>query len=788
MDNRTERLLEFEKIRAECLEYCFSEEGRQLLGSQEILTDPVTIKAAKERTRAFRQALESGQEFPALSFPPVAQYLPVIAKQGAVLEGAELAAIGFYIRGARKLARFLEHAEADPVIRDDAERMPELEPLARELFRYLDPEGNLKEKEIPELRAIRERMRNLHGEIGSLAQGYLQNGSMQSYWQSTTPTIREGRTVLPMKANFRGRVKGIVHEVSSSGQTVFIEPFEIVERNNELIEQDSRYRREVLRILRELTSRAGARVNELETLIGIVAGLDATCARARYALLHDCVEARETERGLYLSGARHPLLGRKVVPIDIRVEPEVRVVIITGPNTGGKTVSLKTVGLLAMMNQFGLQIPAREGSALPYLDAVLADIGDEQSIEQSLSTFSGHMKNISGILGESTAGSLVLLDELGSGTDPEEGAALAMSLLDAFIERGCLTFVTTHHGILKNYGYTRSGVQNASVEFDSKSLSPTYRIVVGIPGESHAVEIAQRNGVPAEIIARALGYLSDERTDVGKLIKSLSEKQRELYEKEKTHEEREHELRELRRRTDLTALKLKQREYELRNHGVSDLSRFLDESRRTLENLVKELREGELTQEKTRRVKRYIAELAGTVDQERNKLDELEREIRPEPEVEHEPSALAPGVDVLVGRNRRPGTIVRPAGSGKWIVSTGSLRITVPERDLYVARGGKKPEPTVEFAVSEVAADNAPQFQLDVRGMRLEEAIAVVQTQIDRALLAGLGSFSIVHGKGEGILQKGIHEYLRSARGVTEYHFSRPEEGGFGRTEVTLAP
>ncbi len=372
--------------------------------------------------------------------------------------------------------------------------------------------------------------------------GLLESSANRAYWQTTTPTQRDGRVVLPLKTQYKGRVQGIVHEMSSSGSTLFIEPLEVVEKNNAIVQEENLYRLEVRRILRELTAEVSRRASELDGFVGQVSALDTWLARARYAVLHDCRRADPHPDTVTLATARHPLLGSGVVPVSITVGGEQRVLIITGPNTGGKTVSLKTVGLLALMNQFGMEIPAGDGSALPLFHSIFADIGDEQSIQQSLSTFSGHVKNLSAIVQRAGARSLVLLDELGAGTDPQEGVALAMALLDHFMARGCIVMATTHHGILKNYGATRPGAQNASMGFDRDTLAPTYRILMGVPGESHALQIARRSGMPENVLRDAFSYLDDERTDISKLVSHLAERHQKLSVAEEEAKAREHEL------------------------------------------------------------------------------------------------------------------------------------------------------------------------------------------------------------------------------------------------------
>ncbi|HCM28832.1 MAG TPA: endonuclease MutS2, partial [Treponema sp.] len=599
-----------------------------------------------------------------------------------------------------------------------------------------------------------------------------------------------------------------------------VEPEDVVEKNNDILMEERRLQAEVARVLREMTARIGEKAAELADLSKRTIILDGLCARARYSFETRGAFADSASGKLELRKARHPMLGSKAVPIDIAMDAATRIVIVTGPNTGGKTVALKTVGLFALMNQFALALPAEEGTALPVFDGVYADIGDEQSISQSLSTFSAHMTNISSIVASATDRSLVLLDELGSGTDPEEGSAIAMSLLDHFIAVRARLLATTHHGILKNYGYSKEGVVNASVDFDAATLSPTYRILMGVPGESRALDIASRNGLDLSIVDRARGYLDEERADVSALIIGLKTKHRELQDEAEARRKEEVLLREDRRRIDLRELRLRQKESELKEQGIGSLRRLLNESRKTLENLVRELREGEMTREKTLKVKDFIAGFeksimdedarfeaeAESLDADLGALREAaateEREGRAhassgsggkrnktrggegggEPEI---PLRIEPGIDVFAGPSRRRGKVLRAGKRGFWDVEIGALRMTLPEREL-IPTSSAEPVRRVEIMQADLAGTTSASLELNLRGMRLEEALEALRRQLDAASLTGLYDFSVIHGKGDGILQRGVHDYLKSHPGVADYHFSRPEEGGYGKTVVAL--
>jgi DNA mismatch repair protein MutS2 len=777
MDAHAAELLDFPAVQRELAGLCFSAQGRELLQAQPISDQVEEVERRKELAAAFRRVLESGKPFPALDFPDIGPLLPRIHKEGALFEPAELAALGRFLVSALRLKRHIA-AGGEEGLAAIAADIADLRELSRAIFSRIDRDGAVRENHIPSLRAIRERIRALQKEAERLAQGYLSHQDYRGFWQSDLAGQKNGRLVLPLRSNFKGRIQGIVHDVSATGSTLFLEPLDIVEKNNQVATEEGNYRRELTRLLRELGAAVTARGGQVAALSAAVAELDAWYTRAGYALAHRCTRALALREGLNLVEARHPLLGKAAVPISLALEGGTRVLVVTGPNTGGKTVTLKTVGLLALMNQFGMEIPAAEGSALAVFDAVLADIGDEQSIEQSLSTFSAHVINAARILRGSGRRSLVLFDELGAGTDPEEGVAIAMSLLDHFIQKGCLCLATTHHGILKNYGYTRAGVANASVEFDLASLQPTFRILMGVPGESHALEIARRNGIPEALIQQASVYLKQERGETAELVNRLARRQRELAAAEREQEERERQLAERTRQTELLNLRLRQRERELAEQGLAELKRFLQDSRREYEQLLHRLRqEGESAGR--RQTLDYLRGLESLAK-------EQEAELQAEAQAPGPAEELREGMEVLVRSTGKVGRILRRGKGSTWIVAAGSLRAAFSPAELAAAPRQAE-QGLAAPAVSEELADREFSHQLDLRGLRLEEALRRLERQLDHAVVRGLPEFSVIHGLGEGILQRGIHRYLRESRLVKDYYFASPEEGGFGKTVVRIA-
>jgi DNA mismatch repair protein MutS2 len=481
-------------------------------------------------------------------------------------------------------------------------------------------------------------------------------------------------------------------------------------------------------------------------------------------------------------------LGTTAVPIDLKVPADTAVLLLSGPNTGGKTVSLKTAGLLSLLHQFGLPVPAAPETVLPVWDGIWTDIGDHQSLDQALSTFSSHMKRMAEIFAGAGPRSLVLLDEMASGTDPLEGGALGMSFLDYFLASSITVFGTTHHGALKNYAYTRSGVRNASVEFDERSGRPTYRILPDVPGPSHGLETAARVGIPDSLIARARSILEGGETDVASVIRSLRDKQLELKTREDEVETKERDFREDRRKTDLLRLKLKQRETELKQAGLGEMNRFVAESRRNFERMVQDIREGQLTAERIKEVRVFLADTESSLETQKKEIEieELARIEDEAPPPSREAVTFKEGLEVHVEPGNRRGTVVRPAGKKKWVVALGAVKMTVDEARMRPVKITTPAKQKIEFSTSYAGSGESPVFSLDLRGFRLEEALQAVEKQVDRALLAGLQEFSIVHGLGEGVLQKGVQDYLKGRRDVKKYFFSHPEEGGFGKTVVQL--
>ena len=865
VDQKNLQQLDYLRLRASIAGCCLSQEGRELVDSRLPLTDPAEITRLKEEASQWVTYLNSARPLPLSGWEPVAPVAEVLSVANSVLSQQELHTLATFCAITIKTAAALKSAASQlplPRLAEYAQSMPDLSQPAALIGRVLDKGGQL--KDLPELREIRANIARIRREIDSAIRRYTSDTSLQDVLQSDVPVLRSDRQVLAVRSGSRGRIRGIIHEVSQTGHTVYIEPEEVVRKNNQLVQEEFALTAEIRRILKELTASLTPFQTDIRAALRIMIQLDAAYGSARWAVNHQAIFAADLppESQPKLLQARHPLLGSQAVPIDLIFPQECRVLIITGPNTGGKTVTLKTLALFTLLNQSGFPIPAKEGTALPLCSGVFADIGDEQSLDQSLSTFSGHMRNIGQMLEHSDGKSLVLLDELGSGTDPQEGGAIAMAVLDRLIQQGDLVVATTHHGVLKNYGYSQPSCTNASAEFDETTLAPTYRIRTGIPGESRALDIARRNGLPAAIVDQATAYLEGEQADISAMIASLTQKHQEADKLSQDLRLEQRSIWEKRRKVDLKELQLRQKEQELSRQDHREGRLFLAESRRMLENLVRELREGELTKAKTQSVKQFISQLEDAIKEQDKKLEqeaellelqaaELEASYSSAPYTVAPPArngkkkrqknkdalaqaSLAPaslaqpqaegaaagkemaplvfqeGATVATLKGNRTGTLLRSSGKNSWLVQVGSLKVTMKEKDLRLLQPlERSPAGMVEYSLVESrdsgsgetknlfpevqdrsfvkdSSQERPVLELRLLGMRSEEAIKALERQLDLATMQGLHNFSVIHGKGNGILQQAVTDYLSHYPGVQDFHFARPEEGGTGKTYVVL--
>ena len=807
MTPHTLEVLEFFRIAEIIAGYCKSEEARVQCLQKRPLQDAAEITAAKELGRDILSFLQADEPLPIKNLPPLASVLKQLHTVGVCLTVEELYAAGLLALQVGELKIWaIKQKRTDSAACTLIESIPPLPQTEQAVFSFIDKNGAL--REIPSLTAIRKKMQRIEADIEKTIRSYCTDESTKGMLQTPAPVLRNGRQVIAVRSNFKGRIKGIIHEYSQSGQSFYLEPESIVLRNNELMRAQAEYEQELHRLLVSISAKLAEEAEALEQAYDLVLELDCAAAAARWAYTENGVFVPDTGNSqyFYLQAARHPLLGAAAVPIDLKLAPEERILIITGPNTGGKTVSLKTAALFVLLNQTGWPVLAGEETRLPVFRYVGCAIGDEQSLDRSLSTFSAYMRTVGELLEAADEESLILLDELGSGTDPQEGGALAMAILDELFTRRSRVFVTSHHGVLKNYAYRKSGCVNASVSFDEATLRPSYRILMGIPGESRAVDIAEKNGLSPDVIRAARAYMADSSADAAALIKGLMEKHEQLAVFEREKDETEKALREKQRRFDLNALKLRQKEQVLRSQGYKRLNDLFEQKRNEIENLVREIQEGELTHEKTSKLKQFFADFGKMLAEEQTdirteqeELSALQQALRNREQAHGKPAngmsatgasvseLLTEGMEVFIPHLHRRGVIIRKEKKN-WLVAVDTVKMTFPADKLErLNLSGIAPLRAPQVVVeAELHKESRPELELRLLGMRLDEAEKYLQNQLDLALMHNMQEFSIVHGKGNGVLQTMVHEKLAAAPYIAEFFFARPEHGGTGKTIVRL--
>ncbi len=711
------------------------------------------------------------------------------ARIGGTLSPHELLATSNTINGSRRIKRFIagiHEEEKIDILFNLSDLISEQKPLEDAIRICIDDAAEVLDSASAELAQIRRELRGGEVRIREKLESMIRSQSVAKMLQDQLITIRGDRFVIPVKAEYRSYFGGIVHDQSGSGATLFIEPESIVAMNNKLKETRIREEREIEVILQKLTAKVGEEADLLSIDVDLVGQLDFMFAKARLAHVMKASLPRMNDRGyIKLRKGRHPLIpAEQVVPLDVELGNSYTSIIVTGPNTGGKTVTLKTIGLLNLMAMSGLFVPAEEGSQMCVFDAIYADIGDEQSIEQSLSTFSSHMTNIIRILNQMTPKSLVLLDEVGAGTDPAEGSALAIAILEHIHRMGCRMIATTHYSELKAYAYERKGVINASMEFDVNTLSPTYRLLVGVPGRSNAFAIAERLGLPGSILEFARGEVKEEDQRVEHMIASLEENRHTAeVEREKAEQVRK-EMEQLRERHQQELQKLEEQRDKLVDKAKSDAKIIVDKARGEAEEIISDLRK--LAQEEGASVKEHKLIAA------RKRLDEAEpqqsRKTAAQRAIKQQRS-IEPGDEVRVYSLNQKGHVVEMAGSKEAVVQLGIMKMKVGLNDLELVSSpaeSTKPSPKQHATVLKRTRDANVRNELDLRGANLEEALIEVDRFLDEAFLGNLGQIYIIHGKGTGILRTGIQDYLRKHKHVKSHRLGNYGEGGNGVTIAEL--
>ena len=784
MNSKIEKVLEFSKIRTQLAEYATSEKGKQMIKELPIEVEAKAIQHKIEETTDGVELLRLKQGIPIPRLKDISFALKRLELE-AGLNGRELSDILRVLTTTHEVERFFEKVEEEEIALKRVPRLVEkiesIPDVTSELEASIREDGYVLDSASPTLHGVRVGIQKTEQDIRRQMDQYL-TGKNAQYLSDTIITIRNDRYVLPVKAEYKSVFGGTVHDQSSTGQTLFMEPQAVVNLNNKLREYQIQEKREVERILWELSQKLMPYTNSLHQNHYVLARLDVVNAKALYA--H---ELRATEpiidanNYVALWQAWHPLLEReKAVANDIILGEEYQAIVITGPNTGGKTILLKTVGVIQLMAQMGLYIPAGENSRVGVFTEIFADIGDEQSIEQNLSTFSSHMSNIVSILKQINDKSLLLIDEIGSGTDPQEGSSLAIAILDYIASKQSYVIASTHYPELKAYGYDRPKTINASMEFDGDTLQPTYQLLLGIPGRSNAFDISKRLGLPSIIIDQARGLLSEEDQDLNAMISDLEQK---------------------RRRAQRDADKMRH-QLELSTQLLADLQRETEQFQANKARLLEEAKERantliEQSQDDADKILSEIRELQLRSKQSTVKEHEMIEKKTALKDLKHEQAlkknkvlrkekakkALQVGQSVEVLSFGQRGTLVEKVNDKEWVVQMGIIKMKIAVEDLSPIAEAQEAKQQV---IVKSARASHVSSELDLRGKRYEEAMKDLELYLDAAILANYPRVTIIHGRGTGAIQQGVHKVLRSHRSVASFEFAPMNTGGNGATIVTF--
>jgi DNA mismatch repair protein MutS2 len=798
LDRRSLALLEFPLVRARLAAATGFPPGRRLAESLEPSADTILVARGVEETSQTRSFLAG---HPGAGIGGSKDIEPWIerAARGGRLDPSQFIDIAVTLEAAARLSDALS-TERRPLLRDLAREIHALPSLRNVLQRSFDPTGELLDTASPRLGGLRRAVRIAYERLRSRLDQFIHSGELAGSLQEPIITLREGRYVIPIRADSRGKVKGIVHDASGSGQTLFVEPLVAVELGNAWREAQLAERAEIERILDDLSTQVAGQTGPLRETLGALARFDFWSAKARLADEMDAIPAEITGRSeIVLLGARHPGLSGHVVPVDIRLGGDYTALLITGPNTGGKTVALRTLGLLSLMHQSGLHVPADTGTRLPILHDIYADIGDEQSVAQSLSTFSGHMRSIVRIVEAAGPNKLILLDELGAGTDPTEGSALAQALLDYFIRSGALIAATTHYAELKLYAHTTPQARNASVEFNVETLRPTYKLTIGLPGQSQAFAIAERLGLPVPIVTDARSRLTDEQQAFEETLASIKATQLETTEALAAARVAEERARAALAAADDERRRARRERDESVKTARDEAERVVDEVRAEVRGIRHKLERETVTQR--------------SLDED---LARANAHLEQLPQAEPAPVRASASADPIVwrvgmrARTRTAGAEGRIAalekGGRRATLEAGGMRITVAVEDLEPAVGvddairsaGASGGSRFGGSASSSAAlsDSASRLQferartvassLDLRGAKVQEALEVLDRYLDDASLAGLDQVTIIHGLGTGALRDAVREHSAGHPLVKSWRAGERGEGGDGATIITL--
>lgn len=782
MDSKTLKTLDYYKILEQLRAHAATVLGKQLCSA---LTPSSDLEQVKQRLAATDEAAAVMRLGGGASFAGIRHIDDALkrAKIGGVLSAQQCLDVKTTLEGGRRLKRSLlslHHEHALPIIASLCEQLTVQRALEQDIATCISDDAEVLDSASDALRKIRAQIRTGEARIRERLEQMIRTPSVQKKLQDNIITMRNGRYVLPVKQGYRAEFSGMIHDQSASGATLFIEPQSIVNMNNQLQEAMLQEQAEIEKILMALTMKIAEVSEMIEHNVQVLAELDFIFAKASLANAMEAALPKMNERGfVQLKQGRHPLIPAvEVVPIDVELGADNAMIIVTGPNTGGKTVTLKTIGLLSLMAMSGLFIPAADGSEMCVFDGVYADIGDEQSIEQNLSTFSSHMTNIIRIIEHITPQSLVLLDELGAGTDPAEGSALAISILEHLRRIGCRVVATTHFSELKSYAYEQEGIMNASMEFDIRTLSPTYRLLIGIPGRSNAFAIAERLGLSPTIISQAKQRMAAADQQIDTMIASLEANRLTSEAERETAEQLRKEWEAERRALEEERRKFVAQRDKLMEQAEAEAHAIVNKARQEADAVIAELRQMAMEEQASIKEHRLIAARKQLEQAEPTEHVKRRRKGGKRQRVE-------PGDEVFVATFGQKGHVIEVISEQEALVQLGIMKMKVDTADLDVVTQPKQKTVATGTRVKRTRGEQV-RTELDLRGAHLEEALLEVDQFLDDAVLAYLSQVQIIHGKGTGVLREGIQQHLSRHKLVKHFRLGEFGEGGTGVTVITL--
>ena len=777
MNKHTFNILEFDKLKENILNNVVIEENREVIENLKPYKDLSILNNELKIVKDFMDLLVFDGGFEAVGLKNISNLMEKIKLIGTYLDPEELWDINFNLKTLRVFKNRIDELGKYKSLRDAIGNIPNLRVVEDTINKAINIEKEIKDDASLDLRDIRLHKKTLNMNIKRKFEELFDEPSLANAFQERIITERDGRMVTPVKYDFKGLIKGIEHDRSASGQTVFIEPLSIVSLNNKMRELETKEKEEIRKILLRIAEVLRNHKDDILVVGEKIMYLDILNAKSIFSIDNKCDIPNVSNREiLYLEKARHPFISKdKVVPLTFEIGKDYDILLITGPNTGGKTVALKTAGLLTLMALSGIPIPASDNSKIGFCEGVFADIGDEQSIEQSLSSFSAHLKNVKEILENVTKNSLVLLDELGSGTDPIEGAAFAMSVIDFLNEKKCKSFITTHYSQVKAYGYNEEGIETASMEFNTDTLSPTYRLLIGIPGESNALTIAQRMGLPEVILSKARTYISEDNKKVEKMIENIKNKSQELDEMREKFAKLQEEAERDRERAKQEILTIEKQKNEIIKAAYEEAEKMMNEMRSKASALVEKIQHEEKNKEDAKKIQKNLNMLSSALREEKNKTVEAVKKIKTKVN-------FKPGDRVFVSSINQFANILKINDSKETAnVQAGILKLEVPFNEIKVVEEKKEKVYNVN-----THKKTAVRSEIDLRGKMVDEGIYELETYLDRATLNGYTEVYVIHGKGTGALREGILKYLKTSKYVKEYRIGGHGEGGLGCTVVTL--